>query len=110
MQRPHCHQHYAAARLLTRLQSRVPLEPAFQTLSRTDCYLLERLTHSSQLSERELKRGTAAYLNYGLSAFLATPDLLKAAIAATMMSFDFFPTQNFQFVSYNGPLYQPELR
>jgi hypothetical protein len=46
----------------------------------------------------------AAYLNYGASAFLAPLDLPEAATAATTMSFDSFPTQNFQFVPYNGPL------
>jgi hypothetical protein len=46
----------------------------------------------------------AAYLNYGASAFLAPSDLPEAATAATKMSFDSFPTKNFQFVPYNGPL------
>lgn len=52
MRRQQCHQHDSAARLPIRPQSCVPMKSEFRTPSSADCCLLERPTHSSQLSKR----------------------------------------------------------
>jgi hypothetical protein len=101
MRGPHRHQHDAAARLLIRLNTLHPWNLRFgRRLAPTAaCWSVKDIqaTFPRRLGS---KRGTFAYLNHGASAFLAIPVPITAA---TTMSMNCFPTQNFQFMNHSGP-------
>jgi hypothetical protein len=102
MRGPHRHQHDAAAQLLIRLNTVHPWGLRFERrLGPTaPCWSAEDI-QASFPRRLESKRGTFAYLNHGASAFLAKP--APTTTAATTMSLNSFPTQNFQFVNQSGP-------